>query len=70
MHLKATNRSFCSIVREFKLDKRMVRYGNLNYRLRVKFWIRSCPFFILQEEMREELQVSNKETRMYYHVLE
>jgi hypothetical protein len=41
------NKGFRRIISSQKIAKKLVRFGNLNSNLRLKFWIQQCPFFSL-----------------------
>jgi len=48
--------------------KKVVRFGNLDSSLRIKFWVKFCPFFQVQQQVREELKVPPEVNNLYQHI--
>ena len=53
--ISMVNRKLNRLVIKHKLVKKLVRFGNLDNQIRLKFWIKLSPFFEIQEALREEL---------------
>lgn len=47
MHLSLTCKRSYKLIVKHKVIKRLVRFGNLDESLRVRFWIKLSPFFTL-----------------------
>jgi hypothetical protein len=43
------------LIIKYKLIKRLIRYGNLDTQIRVRFWRKLSPFYQIQEELRDEI---------------
>lgn len=45
------------MISEFKILKRIVRFGNLDEDLREKFWIHRCPIDDIKQSISKELNI-------------
>lgn len=45
IRLQRVNKLSYEIITEFKVVKNLVRFGSLDSSIRLKFWIKYCPFF-------------------------
>jgi len=55
MHLSLTSKPSYKLIVKHKAIKRLVRFGNLDLSLRVRFWIKLSPFFTLQEALKDQV---------------
>jgi len=53
MKMSQTCKATYRLVVKHKVIKKLVRYGNLDETLRIRFWRKLSPFFQMQEALKE-----------------